>query len=71
MGTTVSIDTCYYAGSYYPARALRDHGACDESYYQANIYNDSEGYRFRYANDVKDYDYALHGPDIKDLLKGF
>ncbi|KAH8774245.1 hypothetical protein BGZ57DRAFT_387068 [Hyaloscypha finlandica] len=71
LGTTVSMDACYYAGSYYPARALRDHGACDESHCQADVYNDSEGYRFRHADDVEDCDCALHGPDIEDLLKGF
>jgi hypothetical protein len=71
LGTTVSMDACYYVGSYYPSRTLRDHSACDENHCQADVYNDSEGYHFRHTDDVEDCDCTLHGPDIADLLKGF
>ncbi|CAM6002077.1 unnamed protein product [Sphagnum balticum] len=71
LATTVPMDACYYVGSYSPARALRDHEACDESHCQADVYNNSEGYRFRHVDDVEDCDCALHGPDIEELLKGF
>ena len=71
LGNTVSMDVCYYMCSYYPARALRDHEARDESHCLADVYNDSEGYRFRHADDVDDCNCSLHGPDIEELLKGF
>ncbi|KAK2616388.1 hypothetical protein QQS21_000629 [Conoideocrella luteorostrata] len=71
LGTTVSMDACYYVCSYYPARALRDHGACDETHCKADIYNDSEGYHFRHTNEIEDCDCALQGPKLEDILMGF
>jgi hypothetical protein len=65
------MDSVYYANSYSPARALRNHQACGAIQCQAGIYDDSEGCRFRHIDDVKNCDCRLQNHNIDELLKCF